>query len=200
MTIGWDIAVVAVLFLLYQNRALQRLSLFADETLANRIIEAGRLKSAETRIELYEQENRRHMCLTPSCRNPVAGKWAFAHCEQHLERYEQRWLDDKFESQDVSSPPKNEEHSAVKQLRQVIEARNTELVQQNASNKMQALAEARNLLNNTHSHKLERKAYLPWKLQARIERAEKEQQKAIGGSWIPLSLAESINQQAEKEK
>jgi hypothetical protein len=199
MTIEWVFAVAVVLILLHQIRVLRRLSLFADEALANRIIEAGRLKSAETRIELYERENR-HMCLTPGCRNPVVGIWIFAHCEQHLERYEKQWLAEKLESQDVSSPPNDEEHSIVKQAQKAIEARRKELAQQNASSKMQALADARDLLNGVRVHKLERIAYLPSKLQARIEQAEKEQQRAIGGNWVPPNLVELINQEAETDR
>jgi hypothetical protein len=199
MTIEWVIVGIAVLFLLHQNRVLQKLSLFADESLANRIIEAGRLKSAETRIELYERDNR-HMCLTPSCRNPVVGKWIFAHCEQHLEQYEKQWLEDKVESDGMVRQPEDGEHSYVKQARELVEARRKELAQQNAVSKIQALAEARDLINTTRSHEAEREAYLPWKLRYRIRQAEKAQQKAIGGSWIPLNLVEWINQEAGKKK
>ncbi len=49
-------------------RGLWKLSLLADEALANRILEAERLKSAELRLQLMEREDR-HMCLSPGCRN-----------------------------------------------------------------------------------------------------------------------------------
>lgn len=197
---GWIIIVVGAFFILYQNRLLQRLSLFADEALANRIIEAERIKSAEVRLELYEHEDR-HMCLRPSCRNPVAGKWIFAHCEQHLEPYEQQWLDEKLESPDRHTPSEDaSEHPTVTLLKKTIADQRAERVQQNASSKMQALTEARNLLAHANAQRLERLGYLPGKLQGRIEREEKEQQRGVGGSWIPLNLVEWIDQEAEKEQ
>ena len=51
---------------------------------------------------------------------------------------------------------------------------------------MPAIAEARDLLKAARARKLERRAYLPLKLQYRIERTEEEQQEVIGGSWLPL--------------
>lgn len=193
MAIFWIILIIAVLYVLHKQQVLvkaQRMFLLADEALANRIIEAERLKSAEIRLELYDREDsdniwhRRHMCLTPGCRNPVIGKSIFAHCEKHLARYEQRWLEDKLESEGWPNSPEDEDRD-VEAVKKANEARDKELIQQNASNKMQAIAEARDLLKAARARKLERRAYLPLKLQYRIERTEEEQQKAIGGSWLP---------------
>lgn len=176
MTIVWIIVIAAVVFVINKHQVqplllrAQRLFLLADEALANRIIEAERLKSAEIRLELYDREDsdniwhRRHMCLTPGCRNPVIGKSIFAHCEKHLERYEQRWLEDKLESEGWPDPIADEDPD-VAGVKQAIEARD--------------------LLKAAHARKLERRAYLPLILQKRIERTENQQQTAIGGSWIP---------------
>ena len=190
------VVIVVALFLRYQNRVLQRLSFLANEALATRIVETERLKSAEARLELYEREDR-HMCLTPGCRNSVIGKLIFAHCERHLERYEQQWVESKLELEG-RRPPSKDEHPVNKTARELTENLDQERIQQNAADKMRALAEARNLLKNALSQKLERRAYLPQILQGRLEREEKEQQRAIGGSWLPLNLVESINQEAEK--
>jgi hypothetical protein len=186
----WIILIAVVVLAIYRRKAhqvlvrAQGLFLLADEALANRIIEAERLKSAEIRLELYDREDsgniweRRHMCLTPGCRTPVVGTSIFAHCEKHLENYEHRWVEERLESE-VWPSSSEDEHPSIYALRKAIEARDTELINQNASNKTQAVTEARDLLKAAHTRKLERRAYLPLGLQNRIERTEEEQQKAI---------------------
>lgn len=160
-------------------RGLRELSLVTDEALANRILEAERLKSAELRLQMIGREDSRHMCLTPGCRNPVVGKWVFGHCETHLEPYEQRWLQEKIESPQPDPPLKDEsEHPIVRKAKEVIEARDIELAKDIALKKEKALADARELLDKAHVLESERRAFLPEKLRRRIydnKRAQREE-------------------------
>jgi len=161
-------------------RCLRELSLLADEALANRILDAERLKSAELRLRLIEREDR-HMCLTPGCRNPVVGKWVFEHCGRHLKPYERRWLDEDIESPRADPPPKNDsEHPLVSQAKKLLEARDLELVREIAVRKEKALADARDLLDKANGLESERRAFLPEKLRRRLNDNNKAQQEEIG--------------------
>lgn len=159
---------------------LERLCILADETFANQIVQAERLKSAEIRVRLYEQADSRHMCLAPACRNPVMGNWAFAHCENHLEQFERRWLEGNLESEGLPKPS-DDDHPVVRQLTEAIAERDKELIQQNASGLMDALSKARNLLKHARAYEVERCAYLPAKLRWRMERIHQHQKKIISG-------------------
>ncbi|MHB8390139.1 MAG: hypothetical protein ACYDBH_11220 [Acidobacteriaceae bacterium] len=162
-------------------RGLRELSLLADEALANRILEAERLKSAELRLRMIEREDSRHMCLTPGCRNPVVGKWVFGHCMSHLEPYERRWLEEKIESPQPDPPPKDEsEHPIVRKAKEVIEARDIVLAKEIALKKKKALADARELLDKVRGLELERRAFLPEKLRRRIDYIKSEQLEEVG--------------------
>jgi hypothetical protein len=163
---------------------LRRLSLLADGALANRIVEAERLKTAELRLDLYDREGR-HMCLMPGCRNPVVGRLIFAHCERHLESYEQRWLKEEIETKPYERPATDESvHPTVQMARKGLEERDKQLAEQNASKKMDALAEARELLSKAAQDRAERYAYLPAGLRQRIEETAKTELDAVGWEGI----------------
>ena len=159
-------------------RGLREVSLLADEALANRILEAERLKTAELRLQLIEREGR-HMCITPGCRKPVVGRQLFEHCEQHLKPWEQRWLDEDVESPDWRPKPKDEsEHPAVSGMKDIVRAKDEKLVKEIAARKEKALADANDLLERAYGLESERSAYLPHKLRLRMAEnqsiAEKE--------------------------
>lgn len=163
------------------TRGLRELSLITDEALANRILEAERLKSAELRLQMIGREDSRHMCLTPGCRNPVVGKWVFGHCESHLEPYERRWLEEEIESPQPDPPLKDElEHPIVRKAKEVIEARDIELAKEIALKKEKALADARELLGKVRGLELERRAFLPEKLRRRIDYNKSAQLEEVG--------------------
>jgi hypothetical protein len=150
-----------------------------DEVAANRIIEVGRIKTAEARVELYEDEQR-HMCITPACRNPVIGRWMFAHCQYHLEPYERRWAEEKVEEGGSKGASQNDkEHPIAQKLRELDEEGTKELAQQNASKKIEALAEARELLNKASSQQRERHSYLPVHLLRKIEEEYERMESAV---------------------
>ena len=54
--------VIVVIFSYRMLRVVSRLSLVVDESLANRIIEAERIKTAHARLELYESEDNSDTC------------------------------------------------------------------------------------------------------------------------------------------
>jgi hypothetical protein len=163
------------------SRVLKRLYVFQDEWLANRIIEAERIKTAEARLELYDSDDSKelHMCITTACRNPVVGRWIFAHCEQHLTSYERRWLEEKIEDGGVTRPLADDSvHPLAKDFQEAIKSRDKELVIQNASKKDAALAEARDLLEKARSQQRERDNYLPRQLLRRVEEARERAEQA----------------------
>jgi hypothetical protein len=143
-------------------------------------LEAERLKSAELRLQLIEREDR-HMCLAPGCRNPVAGKWVFAHCELHLKPWEEDWLKEDIESPSWKPAPKDDsEHPYVTELKKIREVREAELAKENGLRKEKALADARDLLDKAHALELERRAFIPEKLRRRIKESNGAQQKEVG--------------------
>jgi hypothetical protein len=168
-------------------RALEALSLIADEAAAQRIIEHQRLCSAEHRLWLIETKDR-HMCLTPGCRKPVVGKLIFAHCERHLEKWEKRWLEEEVETKPYT-PPEQDEHPLVRASRELLEKRDSELVQLNVEKKEKAIKDANDLIESYRHKRGERAAYLPKALFSRIEEALKTQEEAVGydrNSDLPL--------------
>lgn len=78
----------------------QNVLYLADQTAADYIIDAKRLKSAEKRIAMWENRDQ-SMCLKEGCENPAAGKIIFAHCVNHLDHYESDWLEDGVETSGV---------------------------------------------------------------------------------------------------
>jgi hypothetical protein len=185
MTLAWAIIIVAVSYLLGKllGKHLRGLSVLLDESLANQIIEAERIKTAEARLELYDSDasEERHMCITTACRNPVVGRWIFAHCKEHLERYERRWLEEKIEDGGVKRPANDEPvHELVKGFQEAIKSRDKELARQNALKKDAALAEARDLLEKARSQQRERYTYLPPQLLRKIEEARERALQAVG--------------------
>lgn len=185
--LGLIVAGCAIGWLL--GKVIKELSVFQDEWLANRIIEVERIKTAEARVELYDSvdSEERHMCITTACRNPVVGQWIFAHCQRHLTSYERRWLEEKIEAGGTKRPSSSSEHQLVKDMREAIEARDKELVRQNASKKDAALADARDLLEKARSQERERDTYLPPQLLRRVEEARERAERAIAKKVEPES-------------
>ncbi len=147
------------------------LSLLVDEAHANRIMEAARLEMAGARVDLYAAEQR-HMCLTPGCRNPVAGNVIFAHCEMHLDSRESEWMEDKIESLPQEFRTRVISTDPILKLFQDSTAESQEArAKENDSKKMAALTAAFELLEKARSFEAERQAYLPPKLLQRIDAA-----------------------------
>jgi hypothetical protein len=165
-------------------RMLREISYLVDEALADRIIEAERIKTAEMRVELYEREavgEEVHMCLMPGCRKPVFGKLIFAHCETHFKPWEKRWREEKRESKDWKRPVMDDSDTPASLAAQrAIDSRDTELIMENVRKKNEALTEARNLLNKAYAEKSERWAYLPRMLQKRLDNASQSWGLPIG--------------------
>ncbi len=143
------------------TKVVNGLSLLVDEAQANWIVEVERLETAKARVELYDQEQR-HLCITPGCRNPVVGRLIFAHCEKHLKPYERRWLEEGIESVPgafrAHVDPAN---SFMASIDNIVAKKDEDLAEQNVSKKMLALAAARDLVDKTESWEAERRAYLP---------------------------------------
>jgi hypothetical protein len=165
-------------------RMLQEMSLMANESLADRTIQRERLKAARARVTLYDDESR-HMCLKTGCREPVAGKQIFAHCERHLKQWEQGWFKENAESVGVSRVSQDEAtHPVVRVAQQSIESRKQELIKQNVESKFNALADARALLETNRSLEEERRAFLPPRLLKRIDDAYRSLLGSARGSLV----------------
>ena len=80
----------------------------------------------------------------------------------------------------MKRPSSDSDHELVKDLREIIEARDRELAEQHASKKMEVLAEARALLDKARSQQKERNAYLPRQLLRKIDEAREREQEAVG--------------------
>jgi hypothetical protein len=153
------------------TKLVERLSLLVDEAQANRVMEAARVEMARARVDLYAQEQR-HMCLTPGCRNPVVGEFIFAHCEDHIDSHESRWMEDKIESLPQAFRAKVVSTDPISKLLQDSTAEAEEAhAKENASKKMSALRAAFDLLDKARSYEAERQAFLPPKLLQRIDAA-----------------------------
>jgi hypothetical protein len=152
-------------------RLLVQLDLLASEAVANKILDAERLQSAELRLELIEREGK-HMCLAPACRMPVVGKYVFEHCVRHLTAVEKRWLDEDIESPNWKRPADDpSEHPTVKAVRLVGEERELQISKEIAERKERAIVEARELIEKNRQLNQERSSFLPAKLRLRINKA-----------------------------
>jgi hypothetical protein len=83
-----------------KRNSLQNLLYLADNTAAEYIVAAKRMKIAEKRISMWEKTER-HMCLQHRCDQPIAGKKIFAHCPTHLDPSEKQWIEKDVEAQGV---------------------------------------------------------------------------------------------------
>ncbi len=144
------------------------LSTLADEALAERIIRSERIKRATARVELYEEKDQ-HLCLDPTCLNPVVGRAIFGHCERHLEPWERNWLQDDVEKKGIQQPRDPSDHPLTTQIRKSIEDRTLELIEQIALDKKRALDDARSLMAREKIDRRERSAWLPRGLDERLE-------------------------------
>ena len=148
-----------------------QIDLLASEAVANKILDAERLKSAELRLELLEREDK-HMCLAPACRMPVVGKYVFEHCNIHLSALEKRWLEEDIESPNWKRPADDpSEHPSVKELRLAREGRELQISKDIAERKERAIVEARELIEKNRRLNQERSSFLPAKLRLRISKA-----------------------------
>jgi hypothetical protein len=148
-----------------------QIDLLASEAVANKILDAERLKSAELRLELIEREGK-HMCLAPACRMPVVGKYIFEHCSSHLSPLEKRWLEEDIESPNWKRPADDpSEHPLVKAARLVGEEREKQISKDIVERKEKAIVEARELIEHSRRLDVERSSFLPAKLRLRISKA-----------------------------
>ena len=104
--------------------------------------EVAELWAAHARAETYERDQH-HMCLTFNCRQVVVGE-AFAHCNNHLDKYERRWVESGIDSAQLVASSNGTGHNATSGLRGYLERRHA---RRNAESKKRALKQAKALLD-----------------------------------------------------
>ncbi len=155
------------LWLRQKEEIIQRLG--GDQMVAERLMQAGRLDWAEDRVALWQREQR-HMCLATGCRKPVAGKMIFAHCEEHLDKWEQGWWKDRAEDQiGTGEWPKISKHPISKIFDEHFAELDKDAIQQRIEMKDTALTAAYALLKQSDVDGMERKAFLPLHLRRKLE-------------------------------